>query len=81
MERLQQLTQLLVDNLCLAKYVVERLNQEMNTCGMIVVTKRLVFQSQGMYNIKKVYLFIKKKKNNYKIILYLPHLLSGIELN
>ena len=52
MERLQKLKQLLVGILCLAKYVVERLNQEMDTCGVIAITNLQASQSPGMYNIK-----------------------------
>ena len=51
MERLQKLKQLLVGTLCHAKHVVERLNQEVNICGVIVVTNWQASQSQGMYNI------------------------------
>ncbi|KAL0015524.1 hypothetical protein SO802_002593 [Lithocarpus litseifolius] len=43
MERLQKLKQLLVGTLCHAKYVVERLNQEVNICGVIIVTKLASF--------------------------------------
>ena len=52
MERLQKLKQLSVGTLCLSKYVIERLNQEVNICGVIVVTNWQASQSQGMYNIK-----------------------------
>ena len=52
MQRLQKLKQFLVGTLCHVKYVVERLNQEMNICGEIVVTNWQASQSQGMYNIK-----------------------------
>ena len=81
MERLQKLKQLSVGTLCLSKYVIERLNQEVNICGVIVVTNWQASQSQGMYNIK-VYIYIKKseKKNLIKIISTMPSFRYRIEL-